>query len=312
MTIKQQGGIFGRNPTFNDLTVEGSVSFPANSVSGDAISGGTPELAGLAVNGQATITTDDNNAQLTLISTDTDANVGPLLNLWRNSGTGTNGDLIGEIKFTGEDTVGSTNVFATISGVADQTNNGSEDGSLRFKSLINGSLAERLVVSAAGNVEVSTGNLIIGTSGQGIDFSATSGTGTSELFDDYEEGTFTPVLSDESGNNATAGFSNGVYTKIGRTVVAEFYLLNINTSGLTSGDNIRISLPFTHISAQRGTAAVYFSKVTFSTLPVGVVNPGQAFLELFEASSGADGGYVPVSTLASGTADVFATVTFNT
>ena len=41
MTIKQQGGIFGRNPTFNDLTVDGSVTVPANSISGNAVDGGT-------------------------------------------------------------------------------------------------------------------------------------------------------------------------------------------------------------------------------------------------------------------------------
>ena len=41
------------------------------------------------------------------------------------------------------------------------------------------------VLSAAptlsGNVTLSTGNLVIGTLGQGIDFSATPGAGTSEL-----------------------------------------------------------------------------------------------------------------------------------
>lgn len=180
MTIKQNGGVFGRNPTFNDVTVEGdfsangSITIPDDSISGNTISGGTAELNGLTINGQATITTNDNASQLTLISTDTDANVGPQLTLWRNSGTGTNGDLIGEILFLGEDTIGVTTFFAAISGVADQTNNGAEDGSLRFKTLINNNLAERLVVNSAGNVEVSTGNLIIGTSGKGIDFSATS------------------------------------------------------------------------------------------------------------------------------------------
>jgi hypothetical protein len=86
----------------------------------------------LTVDGQATITTADNNAQLTLISTDTDALVGPQLNLWRNSGTGSNGDLIGQITFTGEDTVGSTNTFASIFAKADQADNGAEDGSLRL------------------------------------------------------------------------------------------------------------------------------------------------------------------------------------
>ena len=99
---------------------------------------GTVTADGLTVDGNATFTTADNTAQLTLVSTDTDALVGPQLNLWRNSGTGTNGDLIGEVTFTGEDTVGSTNTFATISAVAEQTNNGAEDGALHFKTLLNG------------------------------------------------------------------------------------------------------------------------------------------------------------------------------
>ena len=41
MTIRQQGGVFGRNPTFNDLTVDGSVSVPNDSITGNAINGGT-------------------------------------------------------------------------------------------------------------------------------------------------------------------------------------------------------------------------------------------------------------------------------
>jgi len=40
-------------------------------------------------------------------------------------------------------------------------------------------------ISFAGDVTLSTGNLVIGTSGKGIDFSATASTGTSELLADY-------------------------------------------------------------------------------------------------------------------------------
>ena len=115
---------------------------------------GTVTADGLTVDGQGTFTTADNSAQVTLISTDTDALVGPQLNLWRNSGAGTNGDLIGQITFTGEDTVGSTNTFASIYSVADQTNNGAEDGSIHFQTLINGVLADRLEINSAGNTVV--------------------------------------------------------------------------------------------------------------------------------------------------------------
>ena len=43
--------------------------------------------------------------------------------------------------------------------------------------------------------EVNVDGNIIMANGSGIDFSATSGTGTSELFDDYEEGTWTPSVT---------------------------------------------------------------------------------------------------------------------
>ena len=67
MTIKQQGGIFGRNPTFNDVEVEGtltttgSLSVPADSISGDAINGGTPTTAGLTVDTTTLVVDAANN-----------------------------------------------------------------------------------------------------------------------------------------------------------------------------------------------------------------------------------------------------------
>ena len=53
-------------------------------------------------------------------------------------------------------------------------------------------------------VTLKDGNVVL-ANGKGIDFSATSGTGTSELFDDYEEGTWTPTL-----NNFTGTISSSV------------------------------------------------------------------------------------------------------
>ena len=70
------------------------------------------------------------------------------------------------------------------------------------------------------NATLMAGNLVIGTSGKGIDFSATAGTGTSELFSDYEEGTWTPT--DASGAGLIFSSFAGSYIKTGRTVVAAF------------------------------------------------------------------------------------------
>jgi hypothetical protein len=73
-----------------------------------------------------------------------------------------------------------------------------------------------MTLSSAGNLTLSTGNVVIGTSGKGIDFSATAGTGTSELLADYEEGTWTPT--DASGAGLSITNNSARYTKVGRQV----------------------------------------------------------------------------------------------
>lgn len=97
-----------------------------------------------------------------------------------------------------------------------------------------------------GDQTILDGNLIIGTSGKGIDFSATPGTGTSELLDDYEEGTYTVTLFDAaSGGNPSATTVTGYYTKVGNLVTASFTALNnIDTTGMTAGNVLYFSLPF--------------------------------------------------------------------
>jgi hypothetical protein len=77
-------------------------------------------------------------------------------------------------------------------------------------------------ITLPGNVTLSTGNLIIGTSGKGIDFSATPGTGTSELLADYEEGTWTPA--DGSGDGLTFSSITAKYTKVGNQVTVQVKL----------------------------------------------------------------------------------------
>ena len=73
------------------------------------------------------------------------------------------------------------------------------------------------ITASTGDITSTAGNFVVGTSGKGIDFSATPGTGTSELLADYEEGTWTPT----AGANLTVVgtfSSSGKYTKIGRQV----------------------------------------------------------------------------------------------
>ena len=101
------------------------------------------------------------------------------------------------------------------------------------------------------NVVVSKGNLVIGTAGQGIDFSATAngGTGTpSELLDDYEEGFFNPTVEagadNGSGGAPSLAIQAGRYIKIGKKVHCDIYIRFAN-GDLSTGAHARIgNLPF--------------------------------------------------------------------
>ena len=97
-------------------------------------------------------------------------------------------------------------------------------------------------ITLPGDVTLSTGNLVIGTSGKGIDFSATPGTGTSELLADYEEGAWTPTLNNFTGGTLTA---TGRYTRIGRAVYLTAYVTNTGGGfSTTAGTSTITNLPF--------------------------------------------------------------------
>jgi hypothetical protein len=110
----------------------------------------------------------------------------------------------------------------------------------------------RLAPKGTGDVTVVTGNLVIGTSGNGIDFSATGqATGmTSELLSDYEEGIWTPALLFDSNMSGSFTYTTqvGTYTKIGRLVTASF---NLEWTATPSDGQIMVlNLPFTAVNAK--------------------------------------------------------------
>ena len=110
--------------------------------------------------------------------------------------------------------------------------------------------AVRLTLKTGGDVEINDGNLIV-ANGHGIDFSATSGTGSSELLDDYEEGTWIPTVTYSNGGGATLTEQKGFYVKIGRQVHCQC-AVSASSKGGGSGQMIINGLPFTS-SATTGT-----------------------------------------------------------
>ncbi len=123
--------------------------------------------------------------------------------------------------------------------------------------------------SFTGDQTLSTGNLVIGTSGKGIDFSATPGTGTSELLADYEEGTWTPTFYGSGTAGAyTPSVYKATYTKVGRLVTVRADFTFSAASGGTG--NVRLAgLPFSY-SGQSAMPAVVSSAYVDTTTTSGL------------------------------------------
>ena len=136
-----------------------------------------------------------------------------------------------------------------------------------------------ITIDASENVEINTGNLIIGTSGKGIDFSADGNAAgmTSEVLDDYEEGTFTAVVTMGSGTAPMdTNFDRLVYTKIGRQVHISGQF-RFGTVSSPSG-SFSLSLPFAAAEqeeyAEIGTGTFRAYQVT---IPATAVSPATTF-----------------------------------
>jgi hypothetical protein len=150
-----------------------------------------------------------------------------------------------------------------------------------------------LTLKYNGDVSIPNGNLVIGTSGKGIDFGVTTpdGAGASniaETLNDYEEGTWTPVLN---GATVTISERRGSYTKIGNTVYLSGYIYL--SSRTTSANSIYITgLPFSAgATAYLGDSYTVLMRLNNSTTSlvcvVGELTAGTAQINIKKRSAAA-------------------------
>ena len=100
-----------------------------------------------------TIISSGNNDNLTLISTDTDANAGPNLHLYRNQGTDEgDDDVLGQIKFSGRNDNAQDVLFYRQDVQSSDVSDGAEDAQVRHLLMINGSETEFLRMNPTGFV----------------------------------------------------------------------------------------------------------------------------------------------------------------
>jgi hypothetical protein len=121
---------------------------------------------------------------------------------------------------------------------------------------------ERMRIPAAGGVQ-SAGSISVGgatptTSGIGITFPATqSASSDANTLDDYEEGTWTPVLSFGGASVGIAyTYQSGFYTKIGNTVTVQ-YVIFLSSKGSSTGNNQISGLPFSTANNDTKRAGAY-------------------------------------------------------
>ena len=280
MTIKQQGGIFGRNPTFNDVDVDNDLTVSNNLIVDNKLGVGTTSpsqvihavnpstsyvlsettgsgtSAGFRLKGDASadftlfttqgvnqfgIYDNGNAAQRFTIDESGNVGIGITPSAWRSNETVI--QLPDAAFYAGNNYASfGQNYYIPAGGGARYIEDGAASdyyqavGQHVFRVAASGTAEGTISWTTAATI-TSSGNLAF-PSGQGIDFSATSGTGTSELFDDYEEGTWTPA-----GNGVTLTSASGHYTKVGRLVHVHCQI-TFPTNSDTNNANI-YGLPYT-------------------------------------------------------------------
>ena len=119
-------------------------------------SGGNLAVTGsITANSASTINVTGGSA-LTLKSTDAGATAGPVLFLQRDSASPADNDICGRVFFRADNDAGEETDFIRVESVLDDVSDGSENGSLRFFSMLDGTIAERMRIN-------SNGHLIIGS-----------------------------------------------------------------------------------------------------------------------------------------------------
>jgi len=156
---------------------------------------------------------------------------------------------------------------------------------------IRGAGAEGLTLSStaltvANGLTLSDGDITFADT-HGLNFAATgdgSGTDTSELLDDYEEGTWTPAIIGAT----TAGSSPtgvGSYTKVGKLVTATATFGNVTVSG-AAGNTYISGLPYSASNGSSGAAHGAVGTSNYGTdILIGSVLNGETVIRIRGANT---------------------------
>ena len=194
---------------------------------------GALDVGGALTGTNATFTTADNTSQLTIKSTDDDANAGPVFDLVRDSASPADNDVIGRIRFRGDNDAGEETTMVYMQTNLLDASDGTEDAGLDLFAQLGGTLRRRITLSST--------EAVFNEDSQDLDFRVESNGVTDALKvdagnDQVQIGTGADLIT------ATAGTSNvrvGVNAGNSITSGGNYNVVVGDEAGtaLTTGDN---------------------------------------------------------------------------
>ena len=133
-----------------DLDVDGTTNLDVVDIDGAVDMASTLQVDGsITSSAGATITTADNTTQLTLVSTDADAAVGPVLDLYRNSSSPADDDFLGKINFKGRNDNSQDVDYGYLAYYISDASDGTEDAFMQIGMMNGGSNTLMLEVGSS-------------------------------------------------------------------------------------------------------------------------------------------------------------------
>ena len=182
VTIKDgdNGTTFGLKLATNKVEVIPSAADDANAFEvskndGTAVFTVNTSSPGFSLAGNATITTADNSDNIALISTDADANAGPNLSFWRNSGSPADNDLLGQINWYAENSAGDKEHMAQFYVTAMDVTEDTEDVRFVIQTILAGAEEQS-------RIELLPSETVINQDSNNIDFRVESDGNANMLF----------------------------------------------------------------------------------------------------------------------------------
>ena len=165
-------------------------------------------LAGGSMTGAVTITTADNTTQLTLTSTDADNDIGPQLDLRRDSGSPADSDVLGRVRWLTDDDAGNLVESAILQSNLEDASQGTVDTQLQITTSVASTMRNRMKITSS--------EVVFNEDSIDSDFRVESDGNTAMLFVDAGNNrvgisTDSPIANLEIEDGGT---SNSILTKI--------------------------------------------------------------------------------------------------